>query len=501
MRRPASPSARDALAAEVGGEALAEQRRGRRARRSASCSATSRPSSRRWPRKSDGAATAVASILAATPLAALREAYPGRPVYRFIPSLPVEVRQGAVVQAAGPGRLAGRRADTQDAALDASVAELFAELGTLVVLDDALVDVAMGLMSCAPAYVALVAEAQIDAGVRRGIPAAQGAELVVQTLAGTAELLRRRGYDTMAVRREVSSPGGLTARGLDALERAGLRARLQRRARRGARRRLAMMLASARTEVAGFLSTLIYVYTLLIILYIVVQLLFAAGLRPPYSRTTDARARLPARRRASRSCGSSGACLPQLGGFDFSPMLAIITLYDHQHRGRPGHHPRLRRCVDATRLAWSARGARGCVVAVVVASTSSASTPSNTRSCPAKNAASCRACSSSTRATTASRSASCPATTSRVTILIALALLALLVYFARHTTRPLIWLPTGMLIGGALGNVLDRVRHGSVTDFIKLPLGWPPFNLADASITLGILILFLVVDRARHAER
>ncbi len=158
--------------------------------------------------------TPVASILAVTPLQALREAYPGRPVYRFIPSLPVEVRQGAVVQALGP---------QQDPATDAAVAALFAELGTLVVLDDALVDVAMGLMSCAPAYVALVAEAQVDAGVRRGIPAAQGAQLVVQTLAGTAELLRRRDYDTMAVRREVSSPGGLTARGVDALERAGLR--------------------------------------------------------------------------------------------------------------------------------------------------------------------------------------------------------------------------------------------------------------------------------------
>jgi pyrroline-5-carboxylate reductase len=104
------------------------------------------------------------------------------------------------------------------------VHELFAELGTLVVLDDALVDVAMGLMSCAPAYVALVAEAQVDAGVRRGIPAAQGAELVVQTLAGTAELLRARDNDTVAVRREVTSPGGITARGLAALERAGLRA-------------------------------------------------------------------------------------------------------------------------------------------------------------------------------------------------------------------------------------------------------------------------------------
>jgi len=168
-------------------------------------------------------AKAVASILAATPLAALRQAYPDRPVYRFIPSLPVEVRQGAVVQAAEPPGGAGAQASPQDEQLAGAVRGLFAELGVLVVLDDSLVDVAMGLMSCAPAYVALVAEAQVDAGVRRGIPAAEGAELVVQTLAGTAELLRRRNYDMVAVRREVTSPGGLTARGLDALERAGLR--------------------------------------------------------------------------------------------------------------------------------------------------------------------------------------------------------------------------------------------------------------------------------------
>jgi pyrroline-5-carboxylate reductase len=160
-------------------------------------------------------ARAVASILAATPLAKLKGAYPDRPVYRFMPSLPVEVRQGAVVQAAD---------GEQDAALDAQARDLFAQLGTLVVLDESQVDVAMGMMSCGPAYVALVAEAQIDAGVRRGIPAAQGAALVTQTLAGTAELLRRRDNDTLAVRREVSSPGGLTARGVDALERGGVRA-------------------------------------------------------------------------------------------------------------------------------------------------------------------------------------------------------------------------------------------------------------------------------------
>jgi signal peptidase II len=88
-----------------------------------------------------------------------------------------------------------------------------------------------------------------------------------------------------------------------------------------------------------------------------------------------------------------------------------------------------------------------------------------------------------------------------VTIVIALALALLLGYFARHSTRALIWLPTGMLVGGAIGNIADRLRHGSVTDFIKLPLGWPPFNLADASITLGIVILFLLAERARHPAR
>jgi signal peptidase II len=87
-----------------------------------------------------------------------------------------------------------------------------------------------------------------------------------------------------------------------------------------------------------------------------------------------------------------------------------------------------------------------------------------------------------------------------VTILIAVALLALLAYFARHAEQPLIWLPTGMLLGGALGNILDRLKDGAVTDFIKLPLGWPPFNLADTSITLGIVILFLLIDHLRRLE-
>ena len=211
------------LAAELGGEALASN--AEVAARADLLVLCHKPAQLAGVANEIGAgSTPIASILAATPLSSLRDAYPGRPVYRFIPSLPVEVRQGAVVQAAGPSLADAGAGDADgETALDREVRELFAQLGTLVVLDDALIDVATGLMSCAPAYVALVAEAQIDAGVRRGIPAAQGAQLVVQTLAGTAELLRRRGYDTLAVRREVSSPGGLTARGVDALERGGLR--------------------------------------------------------------------------------------------------------------------------------------------------------------------------------------------------------------------------------------------------------------------------------------
>jgi signal peptidase II len=94
-----------------------------------------------------------------------------------------------------------------------------------------------------------------------------------------------------------------------------------------------------------------------------------------------------------------------------------------------------------------------------------------------------------------------PGSHTGVTILIAAALIVLLIYFARHHGQALLWLPTGMLIGGALGNIVDRIRQGSVTDFIKIPLGWPPFNLADVSITLGVLIMLALADRTRRSSQ
>jgi signal peptidase II len=79
-----------------------------------------------------------------------------------------------------------------------------------------------------------------------------------------------------------------------------------------------------------------------------------------------------------------------------------------------------------------------------------------------------------------------------VLVVIAIAVAAIVGYFATHADRPLIWLPTGMMVGGALGNLVDRIRAGAVTDFIKLP-HWPAFNLADTSITLGVVALLFVL--------
>lgn len=76
---------------------------------------------------------------------------------------------------------------------------------------------------------------------------------------------------------------------------------------------------------------------------------------------------------------------------------------------------------------------------------------------------------------------------------IAAALTALVGLLALRPARRWLWLPTGMLVGGALSNLIDRVASGSVIDFIKLP-DWPAFNFADISITVGAVVLALVVE-------
>lgn len=86
-------------------------------------------------------------------------------------------------------------------------------------------------------------------------------------------------------------------------------------------------------------------------------------------------------------------------------------------------------------------------------------------------------------------------------IVVTLVVVALvLAYFARQGERRGMWLACGLIVGGALGNLADRLRAGLVTDFIKLP-HWPAFNLADAAITLGVLTLFIVIGRGGATAR
>ena len=81
-----------------------------------------------------------------------------------------------------------------------------------------------------------------------------------------------------------------------------------------------------------------------------------------------------------------------------------------------------------------------------------------------------------------------------ITVLTLGALTMLAVYFALRASTPWLWLPTGVILGGALGNLADRARDGAVIDFID-PAFWPAFNLADAGVVIGILGLLYVVEK------
>jgi pyrroline-5-carboxylate reductase len=163
-------------------------------------------------------AKAVVSILARTTQAEVRTAYPETPVFRVEPNTPVEVRRGVLAFAIPD--------EPVDGELHDRVRELFGRLGTVVEIPESLMRIAGATGGVGPAYWSLLVEAQVDAAIRRGMPAQLAATLVVETMAGTAELLRARENDTLALRRAVASPGGTTARGLAALERGGVRAAL-----------------------------------------------------------------------------------------------------------------------------------------------------------------------------------------------------------------------------------------------------------------------------------
>src|SRR4051794_4118575 len=151
-------------------------------------------------------AKVVVSILGGTPLAALELSYPDRPVYRFMPNIPAEVRKGVFCFAAGAHAADGPRDE---------IVALFGRAGTVIELPESLIDVGMALMGCGPAFFALVVEALIDAGVRYGLTPGIAATMAIETMAGSAAVIAAGGNDPVALRRRVTSPGGSSARGLE----------------------------------------------------------------------------------------------------------------------------------------------------------------------------------------------------------------------------------------------------------------------------------------------
>lgn len=159
-------------------------------------------------------ARAIASILAATTTAQIEAAYPDTPVYRFIPNIPAEVRKGVLCYVRGS--LAAQGPENE-------ILELFGRAGTIIGLDDEpLIEPAMALMSCGPAFIALVAESFADAGTQHGLPRDDAMRMVVEAMGGTAAYLAESAYDTGALKRRVATPGGATERGLIRLEEEGI---------------------------------------------------------------------------------------------------------------------------------------------------------------------------------------------------------------------------------------------------------------------------------------
>lgn len=162
----------------------------------------------------DGRARVVVSILAATTTEQVSAAYPGASIYRFIPNMNTEVRRGVLCYVPGPGASEGPEDE---------ILALMGRAGAVIALDDEpLIEPAMALMSCGPAFMAFVAESFAEAGAAHGLDPDDAMRMVVETMGGTADYLARHGYDGPELRARVATPGGVTEKGLITLEERGL---------------------------------------------------------------------------------------------------------------------------------------------------------------------------------------------------------------------------------------------------------------------------------------
>ena len=158
----------------------------------------------------------VLSVAAAIPTAAI-EAHlaDGVPVVRAMPNAPATVHEGVA------GVCAGAHADDAHLAL---AEEVLTHVGSVVRVPERYMDAVTAVSGSGPAYFALLAEAMIEAGILLGLSREVTTQLVVQTMLGTAKLLRDEHMHPVELREMVTSPGGTTIRAIRELERAGVRA-------------------------------------------------------------------------------------------------------------------------------------------------------------------------------------------------------------------------------------------------------------------------------------
>jgi len=159
----------------------------------------------------------VVSILAGTPLKTLQTAFGKQPVIRAMPNTPAIVGSGCTAIAPG----AHATAEHLDQAR-----QIFSTIGTVVEVPEGLMDAVTGLSGSGPAYVALMVEALADGGVSAGLPRATAQQLALETVLGTAQLLKQTGQHPAQLKDQVTSPAGTTIAGVAALERRGFRAAL-----------------------------------------------------------------------------------------------------------------------------------------------------------------------------------------------------------------------------------------------------------------------------------
>jgi pyrroline-5-carboxylate reductase len=209
----AVPEKADALASELGGEAVASN--AELAERADVVVLCHKPAQlAEVAGEVAGKARAIVSILAVTTTEELERHYPDTPIYRFIPNIPAEVGRGVLCYARGT---------LADRGPERDILELFGRAGTIIPLDERLIDPAMAVMSCGPAFLASVVEALAEAGAAHGLDAREATRMAVETMAGTAAYLSAHDLDAAELRTRVATPGGVTERGLHALEGAGLR--------------------------------------------------------------------------------------------------------------------------------------------------------------------------------------------------------------------------------------------------------------------------------------